>query len=276
MQYPGHPCSNRLLFEPYNQYHMQLELFSEEANKIWKQLSSESRSDQLQPELYLYQKLLNFFQVGAYYYYLFNFQRVEFDLVSKEIETVLGYHPSEVTLQFLLDKMHPDDRSWFLSFENRAVGFLAQLPRDKLMKYKARYDLRFQKKDGNYIRVLHHVAIIQADADGRIIRTLGLHTDITHLKAEGKPVMSLIGMDGEPSYLDIDVENTFVQSKEVLTRREKEVLTLLIEGKLSKEISSILHISKQTVDTHRKNMLRKNQLNNMNELISKAIGQGWI
>jgi len=54
------------------------------------------------------------------------------------------------------------------------------------------------------------------------------------------------------------------------------VLTLLIEGKLSKEISRILKISKQTVDTHRKNMLHKKHLNNTGELVGKAIRYGWV
>ena len=117
---------------------------------------------------------------------------------------------------------------------------------------------------------------MQHDERGGIIRTLGVHTDITQLKAEGKPVMSLIGMDGEPSYLNIDVKTAFIESKETLTKREKEVLRLMVEGKLSKQIGGILNISKQTVDTHRKNMLRKNSLSNTGELIGKAIKQGWL
>jgi DNA-binding CsgD family transcriptional regulator len=50
----------------------------------------------------------------------------------------------------------------------------------------------------------------------------------------------------------------------------------LLEGKISKEIAGILHISKQTVDTHRRNMLLKNGLVNTNELISTALKQGWL
>ena len=255
---------------------MKLESFSNEANKIWKRVATESEPNLLQMELNLYKKLLNFFQVGDYYYYIFNLKTLQFDLVSNEIEAVLGYHPSEVTIEFIMDKMHPDDRPWFLSFENRTSEFLTQLPVDKLMKYKTRYDYRFKKKEGGYVRVLHQVAVIQTDENGGVIRTLGVHTDITHLKAEGRPVMSLIGMEGEPSYLNIDVKNTFTQSKELFSTREKEVLMLLIEGKLSKEISDILNISKHTVDSHRKNMLHKNNLNNTSELVAKAIKQGWV
>jgi len=83
-------------------------------------------------------------------------------------------------------------------------------------------------------------------------------------------------MDGEPSYIDVGGQNIFIESKEELTIREKQVLKLLIEGKLSKEISDILNISKQTVDTHRKNMLRKKNVSNTGELIGKAIRYGWI
>jgi len=255
---------------------MKLELFNTEANKIWRRLATDHAPDLLQVELDIYKKLLNFFQVGDYYYYIFNFKTLGFDLVSKEIETVLGYRPSEVTIEFIMDKMHPDDRPWFLSFENRMAEFLAQVPAEKLMKYKTRYDYRLKKKNGDYMRVLHQAAVVQTDHNGSIIRTMGVHTDITHLKKEGRPVMSCIGMDGEPSYLDIDVKNTFIESKEVLTRREKQVLILLIEGKLSKEIGAILNISKQTVDTHRKNMLHKNNITNTSELIGKAIKQGWV
>ncbi len=88
--------------------------------------------------------------------------------------------------------------------------------------------------------------------------------------------MLSLGMEGEPSYIDVDAQNIFTESNEDFTAREKQVLKLLIEGKPSKEISSILNISKQTVDTHRKNMFHKKALNTTGELVGKAISYGWI
>jgi DNA-binding CsgD family transcriptional regulator len=173
-------------------------------------------------------------------------------------------------------KLHPDDRSWFLAIGDSIVDFFSHLPIERLMKYKVRYDVRFMKKNGEYARILYQGILLEHDENGRFLRTLSVHTDITYLKQEGKPVLSFIGMDGEPSYRDVISKNVFIESKEDLTRREKQVLKLLIEGKLSKEISSILKISKQTVDTHRKNMLHKKDLSNTSELIAKAIRYGWI
>ncbi len=124
--------------------------------------------------------------------------------------------------------------------------------------------------------MLYQGVMLEHDQNGRLLRSLAVHTDITYLKQEGKPVLSFIGMNGEPSYVDIGGQNIFIESKEDLTIREKQVLKLLMEGKLSKEISCILNISKQTVDTHRKNMLHKKNLSNTAELVGKAITYGWI
>jgi len=239
-------------------------------------MAAEDTGRSIQLDLILHKKLLNLFQVGDFYYYIFNFQNYTFDLLSNEVESILGYPPSDFDLQFFMDKMHPDDRPWFLNFENKVVEFLATLPLEKLTKYKARYDFRLRKKDGSYIRILHQVMIIEYDETGRILRTMGVHTDISHLKMSGNPVCSIIGMDGEPSYHNIAVDNVFTVSKAVLSKREKQVLCLMIEGNLSKEISELLHISKLTVDKHRKNMIKKGGVNNAGELIAHAVRQGWV
>jgi len=188
----------------------------------------------------------------------------------------LGCQPSEFDIEFLLNNIHPDDRPWFLNYESKAREFLEKLPVDKLTKYKMRHDFRVRKKDGNYVRLLSQAMVFEHDENGLIMRTIGVFTDITHLKPEGKPMLSFIGLEGEPSYIDVDVKEIFTVSKEYLSKREKQILLLIIEGKLSKEISEILHISKQTVDSHRNNMLAKNKLKNTSELIAKAIKRGWI
>ncbi|AZI23068.1 DNA-binding response regulator [Chryseobacterium taklimakanense] len=55
-----------------------------------------------------------------------------------------------------------------------------------------------------------------------------------------------------------------------LTKREKEILKLLTEGKTSIAIAEELFLSPLTVDTHRKNIIHKFQVKNVAELISVA------
>ncbi len=63
--------------------------------------------------------------------------------------------------------------------------------------------------------------------------------------------------------------------KVTLSNREKEILQLIANGKTSKEIAQELFIAKTTVDTHRKNMIRKLNLNGGNELIKYAIDKKY-
>ncbi len=255
---------------------MKNEPFNLEFNRIMKGLSNESAPSMLTDEHDFYKKLLNFFLIGDSYYFILNHQNFEIEFISNEVEDVLGYPGYEFNLQFMNGIIHPDDRPWFLTFGNSLLDFFSKLSTDKLMNYKVRYDIRFRKANGEFVRMLYQGILLEHDENGRFLRTLNVLTDITYLKQEGHPELSFIGMNGEPSYHNVASNNIYVESKEDLTRREKEVLKLLINGKLSKEISGILKISKQTVDTHRKNMIHKKNLNNTGELIGKAIRHGWI
>jgi two-component system nitrate/nitrite response regulator NarL len=61
------------------------------------------------------------------------------------------------------------------------------------------------------------------------------------------------------------------QEEVSFSNREKEIIKLIGTGHTSLEIAERLFISKNTVDTHRKNILRKLGHNGKNELIKYAI-----
>ncbi|MEX0360556.1 MAG: response regulator [Allomuricauda sp.] len=60
-------------------------------------------------------------------------------------------------------------------------------------------------------------------------------------------------------------------SKSVLSSREREILQLIAKGRTSHQISEELFIGKSTVDTHRKNMIRKLGLSGAGELLRYAV-----
>lgn len=257
---------------------MKLELFNNEAAKIWKRISdSETHvNDLMQLEIELYKKLLIFFQIGESFYTVFNFQMVAFDFVSEEVTSVLGYNRDEFVVDHVVQNIHPDDRAWFLNCQETAGQFLLGLSPSRQMKYKLRIDYRIKKQSGEYSWIMHQSVVVHNDNTGKVLRTLVIFTDISHLKTSGRHVMSYIGMDGEPSYLDVDVCNNFREESNLLTKREKEILYLIAEGKPSKEIAELLYISKHTVDSHRKNLLRKTGSACTVELINKTILDGLV
>ncbi len=56
----------------------------------------------------------------------------------------------------------------------------------------------------------------------------------------------------------------------LITKREKEILTLLLAGKGNKEIADTLDISKRTAEVHRFNLMKKLKVKNLMELSNKA------
>lgn len=61
---------------------------------------------------------------------------------------------------------------------------------------------------------------------------------------------------------------------EILGSREREVLQLIAEGLTSPEISLRLNVSTSTVDTHRRNIMRKLDVHNVADLTRYAIREG--
>lgn len=61
-----------------------------------------------------------------------------------------------------------------------------------------------------------------------------------------------------------------------LTRREKEILRLIVQGNLNKEIAEQLNISHNTVLTHRKNIIAKTGIKTVSGLTFYSIRNGLI
>lgn len=61
-----------------------------------------------------------------------------------------------------------------------------------------------------------------------------------------------------------------LRSAPQLTRREKQILSLLAQGKTSQVIANELFLSPLTVDTHRRNLIQKFEVKNVAELITVA------
>lgn len=79
--------------------------------------------------------------------------------------------------------------------------------------------------------------------------------------------------------LDIIINKTFREPQEdntELTAREREIVQLVAQGKVAKEIASQLHVSIHTIYTHRKNIMKKLKISSPVELITYAINKGMV
>lgn len=76
--------------------------------------------------------------------------------------------------------------------------------------------------------------------------------------------------------LDISKSNSVVNYKQVLTITEQEILKEMALGKTTKEIAAIRFVSAHTIMTHRKNIFRKIDVNNVHEATKYAMRAGIV
>jgi len=108
---------------------------------------------------------------------------------------------------------------------------------------------------------------------GYILKNSGLNILIEAIKtvAKGEKYLGNTVFDALEAgdYFNKDISKIRQEQREqrqILTKREKQILFLIAQKKTSEEISKELNIAVATVETHRKNMYRKLKLKGRNEL----------
>jgi two-component system, NarL family, response regulator DegU len=61
-----------------------------------------------------------------------------------------------------------------------------------------------------------------------------------------------------------------------LTRKEKEILRMVIDGKSNKEIADTFSKSVRTIETHRFNIMKKLGVNNAIDMVNKAVKENLV
>lgn len=223
--------------------------------------------------------LSSFFCPGPFYYYVIDSPSLTFETVSDSAQAILGVDLKNESINTLIECMHPDDTDHVLKCEDYVANFLQnRITPEKIVKYKISYCLREKTVKGSYNLFLMQTITLATTEDGALLKVLGIHSDISHITHINNYKLSLIGLGGEPSYLaiDIDKDKSGKPHQQMLTKREIEVIKLLSEGLIAKEIASNLFISTETVITHKKNALEKCHCKNTAELISFCIRNGLV
>ena len=98
---------------------------------------------------------------------------------------------------------------------------------------------------------------------------------ISSLK-EGLKGNRYIGNSVSNLLLDSAKSTSVINYKQVLTVTEQEILKEMALGRTTKEIASIRFVSAHTIMTHRKNIFRKIEVNNVNEATKYAMRAGIV
>ncbi len=211
---------------------------------------------------------------GPFYYYIIDFFDLSLSSISPSIYDIHDFQTGSLSLDLILETIHPDDLEFVVQAEAFITQFFYQkLGKDKLLNYKMSYSFRSKMKDGKYKLLNHQAIMLSMSGDGLTGKSLNIHTQIDHLSHQNTYKISLIGLNGEPSYMNLSLDDKN-NSRIELSKREIDIIRLISDGNSNEQIAILLSISPHTVKKHRSNILEKTECNNTAQLIKNCIQQG--
>jgi DNA-binding CsgD family transcriptional regulator len=205
-----------------------------------------------------------------------------YHFMGRQQESVSGYKNEEVMsrgMEFLFACLHPED---VVILQEKIYPQIADTLRELAKKEDiknsvTKFNYRFKIKSGVYLNFLEHLYVLETDQAGNPALFLGniiiLETD------EVLPLRLTIKITCGNDSLETIHSGIYTPEKPGLgsiTPREMDILRKLAMGKTSKQIGKELSISHHTVDTHRRNLLKKLKCNSVVELTRLAFQNGLL
>lgn len=152
-------------------------------------------------------------------------------------------------------------------------------------------DIHFGRHDGREI-----IGEIKEMAPAMKIIALTSHADSVTIKSSinagfdgyllkidnrGEIEKALQAVTNDKQYFSPKTQQAFFEmsasrNKVELTDREKEILQLIVQEKTTKEIADAFCLSEKTIETHRRNIMKKLKAKNIAGMVKNAIMQGLV
>ncbi len=213
---------------------------------------------------------------GDFYFYVIDFSDYSLSHVSESIEIMLGFDAEKVTFQNLLNVFHPDDMDFIFKTEAFVSDFFYKnIHPTKLLSYKTSFNFRIKLKNGDYNLFNHQALMLTLGPNGGLGKCLNIHTNINHLNSINNFQISFIGLNNEPSYLNLKL-NKEIGNEPGFSDKEIEIITCIADGLSTIEISEKMFLSPETIKTHRANIIKKSGLKKMSAVVKYCYIQGLI
>tara|TARA_R110002020_G_scaffold30964_1_gene97137 strand:+ start:478 stop:1275 length:798 start_codon:yes stop_codon:yes gene_type:complete len=200
----------------------------------------------------------------------FDYRNLNLAFYAGNVEELTGYPATmfkQKGIETTLTMTHPDDRLEIIRFQKIVLDCFHQLSLEEKHTFEFSYTVRwvhyFTKKT---TWVLGKVRPYLIDSVGNFAMDLHiimqLHTPPKTTKYDWNYSYQIEA--GPRVFVSKNSPDSRVIS---LTKKEKEIVKLILDGKESKEIAECLNISVNTVATHRKNILKKLKARNVGEMV---------
>lgn len=217
------------------------------------------------------------------FFALCNYVTGQYEYVSESIKDNLGYDIHNYTPEQLTNLanavIHEKHADFMVNSFVPIFGEYIRKHATALTGTDYRYTICCKLKNiyNNYEWYLLDTAVVQTDDTGFPITTLITCTNIHHFKKDERLYYSILRKNSDGVY-DVVLEGA--GSNEIdecnLTPREIQIINLISQGCSNKKIAEKLFISLNTVQTHRKRIIKKVKCQGTAELTNFAFSRGFL
>jgi DNA-binding CsgD family transcriptional regulator len=200
-----------------------------------------------------------------------NTQNLKFEYISKNFSVCLGIDPHILKtegMRYFWSRIHPEDIDVWLKALNDLMEFtLAEIPEDQRFRTSYTWNYRLQNGKGKYVNIIQNTTPLEFDSDNKPIIGLA-HYTVMHPNIK-MPITASAKLLNDQNEYETVYFNNFSQKllANGISNRERDIVRLLVLNYSSKDIAEKLKISSNTVDTHRRNILKKLKISSTGELV---------
>lgn len=203
--------------------------------------------------------------------------KCRYTFASSNFADLLGYDCRKIEMieqydDYLESRIHPEDLSTMKYIQIGLSQFIYKQPMDERNNYKNIFSYRVLNAKGQYINVTSKQQVLETSNSGKAWLILGVMDIASDQRPSDEVKYTVLNMKTG----DLFSLQNLIESKPELTIREIEILQLIKQGFLSKEIAYTLGVSIHTVNIHRQNILRKLGVQNSIEAINMGSKIGLI
>ena len=173
----------------------------------------------------------------------------------------------------LFEKVHPEDLLERHALELSYIQLQKEIDPKQRSMYISYCNVRLKNSNKDYVVVNHRMQYVRSFDNGRFWLSLCIYSPSTDfIPGNGINGRILNSNTGEVKA----IRNVRSTQKSILTKREVQILKHLGKGCTSKEISSELNLSTNTIYRHRQNIIEKLDVHNSSEAIQVGIILGLM
>lgn len=215
--------------------------------------------------------------LGSSFIFAYDLLQSKLIYLTENFDQLTGYSSKLIlknNTDFIQEFLYPDDQQNYLEVRQAWADFFLSLSPQERSLYKSSFDFRLKTSCGGSIRLLYQFLQVFYEKD-RIKGWVVKCSDITHWKKGNNIILNIAGAGLRKNFTFCPFNHKSFE-KDFFTQCEKNIIALLAEGLSSKEISRRLHITFNTANTHRRNLLKKAKVKNTNKLVSFALNNHLV